>query len=155
MLNLALSVHLCFSYIPPNQHHPSHQNSHPQHNFRRLGVTAEVFYGFLPGGSGGGAGADQHQVPEKASCHSHPEKAAQRHIRHAGGDRDQASDNGNETAEKYRVISPAVKPVCGFLDVCLFQMQDPAESAGKKGIQPVRGEKPAGLIKDQGAAFPL
>ena len=144
---------MTFPYVPPRQHHPTHHRSYPQHNLRRLGVAAEVLYSFLPGGPGGRAGADQDQVPEKTACHSHPEEAAQSHISHAGGDGDKASDNGDEAAEKYRVISSAVKPVCGFLNICLFQMEDPAESAGKEGIQSGRGKKTACLVKDQGAPY--
>ena len=119
--------------------------------FCSLGIILKISGSLLPGASGSSPKAYQDHIPQKAAQGGHEKEAFQIHSGSACRDGDQTADNGDETAEKYRIISLAVKPVHGFLDILLFQPQQPAGTAVQECLHPLRRQQIAGFIQDQRA----
>ena len=54
-------------YVFSDEEKKQDETGYAQDNFGGLGITAEIFYCFLPGRAGGGSCTDQNYIPEKAA----------------------------------------------------------------------------------------
>ena len=102
---------------PSDQEKNSGEESGPQYDFGCLSIAAKILHCLLPGRAGSRSCTDEKQVPKQTSEGCHPEKTFKIHPGHPCRHRDEAADDRDKTAEKYSVISLAVKPVCSFLKI--------------------------------------
>lgn len=112
-----------------------------ENDFGSPGIISKIPGCFLPGSAGPGSQGNENGIPQQTAPDSEPQKTWKIHICHTCGNGNQASDNGNEAAEEDRIVSFAVEPGHGFLNVFFFQTKSFSHGSGNQGIHFGRGKQ--------------